>query len=101
MRDPLPIKSKGQWHLMLEDARRRTDEMLAFDPNRDMLKIIRAQLDFMEQCVQGGRNPTEEEANRVTLGPIAVKNLEEEDPEYARWLMKLHYTFSRTWKSLA
>jgi hypothetical protein len=100
MRPPPTIQSKGQWRLMLEDARRRTDEMLAFDPNRTMMKVIRAQLDFMEQCVQGGRNPTKEEADRITLGPIAVKNLEEEDPEYARWLKALDYAFDVTWKSL-
>lgn len=97
---PQTIQSKGQWHLMLEDARRRTDEKLAFDPNRTMLKVIRAQLEFMERCVQGGRSPTEEEGDSITIGAIAVKNLEEEDPEYADWLSELAYAFSDTWDSL-
>jgi hypothetical protein len=101
MPDSLSVQSKGQWYLLLEDARRRTDEKLAFDPDRSMLKVIRAQLDFMEQCVQGGRNPTAEEAGRITVGAIAVKNLEEEDPEYADWLKELAYSFRKTWKSLA
>ncbi|NLE87288.1 MAG: hypothetical protein GX607_12915 [Myxococcales bacterium] len=97
---PQIIQSKGQWRLMLDDARRRTDEMLAFDPDRDMLKIIRAQLDFMDRCTKGGRTPTEEEAERITLGAIAVRNLEEEDPEYADWLKELAYAFRKTWKTL-
>ncbi|NLE85158.1 MAG: hypothetical protein GX607_02050 [Myxococcales bacterium] len=100
MTDALSVQSKGQWYLLLEDARRRTDEKLAFDPDRTMLKVIRAQLDFMEQCTKGGRNPTKDETDRITLGPIAVKNLEEEDPEYADWLKELDYTFCVTWKTL-
>ena len=54
----------------------------------------------MDRCTKGGRTPTEEEAERITLGAIAVRNLEEEDPEYADWLKELAYAFRKTWKTL-
>lgn len=97
---PPIILSKFQWKMMLWDAKQRTQEKLAFDPNRRMLQTIQRQLEFMEQCTQGDRSPTPEEAERVTVGPIAAKNLEEEDEEYATWLKELDYAFRKRWESL-
>jgi Tsi6 len=97
---PLIIQSKLQWRMMLDDAIVRTDEKLALDPNREMLKSIREQLRFMKQSTVGDRSPTPEEAEQVTIGPMAAKNLEEEDAEYATWLKELDYAFRKRWRGL-
>lgn len=100
MAAPPSIQSKAQWWSTLDAARRRTNEKLAFDPDRVMLKVVLAQLEFMEACTREGRSPTGEEADRITVGAIAVKNLDQEDPEYAGWLSELAYAFRKTWSSL-
>ena len=53
----------------------------------------------MQQCVAGNRSPLPDEIERVDVGPIAVRNFEESDAEYASWLQELDYAF-RNWKRL-
>lgn len=50
---------------------------------RDMLASIRNQLRFMRETIDSGRSPTADEKNRLTLGVIAVRELETNDPDYA------------------
>ena len=84
---------------MLEEARLKTQEALAVDPTWSMTNTIQAQLDFMESCVANGRSPTPEEASRISLGVIAVRNLDDSYPEYSSLLKKLSYAFKR-WDKL-
>lgn len=79
---------------MLEEARLKTQEALAVDPTWSMTNTIQAQLDFMESCVANGRSPTPEEASRISLGVIAVRNLDDSYPEYSSLLKKLSYALS-------
>lgn len=97
---PNIIQSKLTWRFMLQDAQKRTDELIQSAPNWDLPQLIKKQLDFMEQCTKGNRSPTPQEADRITIGPIAVKNLEESDPEYATWLKELDYGFRVSWNRL-
>ena len=86
---------------MLASAKFRTMEKLAFDPNRGMLKVILTQIEFIENCVQNGaRIPTVDESAQITIGAIAVKNLQEEDQEYATWLSEISYAFRKNLKYL-
>ena len=39
--------------------------------------------------------PSDDEKARVDVGPIAVKNFEDSDEEYADWLKELDYAFHR------
>ncbi len=97
---PNIIQSKLTWRFMLQDAQKRTDDMLKADPSWHMAVVIKRQLDFMEECTKGSRSPTAEEADRITLGPIAARNFEESDPEYATWLKELDYGFRVSWNRL-
>ncbi|MCB9589698.1 MAG: hypothetical protein H6718_30065 [Polyangiaceae bacterium] len=97
---PNIIQSKLTWRFMLQDAQKRTDDMLKVDPDWQLAKVIKRQLDFMEQCTKGNRAPTPEEADRITIGPIAAKNFEVSDPEYATWLKELDYGFRVSWNRL-
>ncbi|MBX3184466.1 MAG: hypothetical protein KIT72_02330 [Polyangiaceae bacterium] len=100
MPQPNLIQSKLTWRFMLQDAKKRTEQMLKVDPDWQLAKVISRQLEFMEECTRGERSPTPEEAGRITIGPIGAKNFEESDPEYAQWLGELEYAFRVTWSRL-
>jgi hypothetical protein len=96
---PLLIQSKAKWQDVLQDALDRTHQLEQADPSGSLPKLIRRQLEFMKTTIAAGRAPTPEEAARIDVGPIAVKNFEDTDPPYAEWLMELDYAFRR-WSSL-
>jgi hypothetical protein len=96
---PSLIQTKIAWADYLERTIHQTEEFEKLDPNWELLKGIHRQLDFMKSCAANGRTPTSEEGSRVNVGPIAAKNLEDSQPEYAEWLMELDYAF-RHWQEL-
>jgi hypothetical protein len=49
----------------------------------------------MQGALIGGRLPSEEEKAKVTVGPLAVRNLDETDWELSRVLQELDYAFRR------
>ncbi|WAS96592.1 immunity protein Tsi6 family protein [Nannocystis punicea] len=87
------ILSRDAFAEVLAEARRRTR---ALDPSRwPLLRQIEAQLEFIAEQTKHGRVPHEDERLRTTLGPLAARNLEEVDPEYADQLEEIDYTFRR------
>ena len=61
----------------------------------DMLTSIRNQLRFMRETIDAGRSPTAEEKNRLTLGVIAVRELETNDPDYADAITLVVFDFKQ------
>ncbi len=84
---------------MLSEAQRKTDNIVAAT-GWDIAVSIKAQLDFIANCVNTNTRPTEEEASRINIGQLAMRNLEESDPQYADWLMELSYAFVKNWNAL-
>lgn len=81
------------WHpeepwigLVVEYAQVLTDVRIAGTPSGSsvhvMLGSIRAQLSFLADGVAASKPLTIEDVNRLTLGLIAVRELEDTDPEY-------------------
>jgi hypothetical protein len=82
----------------IDEAMRMTGERLAGIPAstvRDMLASIRNQLRFMRETIDAGRLPTIEEKNRLTLGVIAVRELETTDPEYCDAITRAAFAFKQ------
>ena len=96
---PLLIQTRGIWHVIVQDALARTDQIAKIDPTWVLPGVIRRQLEFMQKCVWGNRSPTPDEIDRVDVGPLAVRNFEDSDEEYATWLKELDYAF-RNWGRL-
>lgn len=96
---PNLIQSKSDWDVFLQKTLQQTVEFQKLDPSWSLLKQVRAQLEFMQECTEHGRAPTPDEVARVNLGPIAVKNFDDTHPEYANWLMELFGSF-RHWERL-
>jgi hypothetical protein len=93
MADLMRILSRDAFAEVLAEARRRTGTL---DPSRwPLLPQIEAQLRFIAEQTQKGRVPHEDDRLRTTLGPLAARNLEGIDPEFADQLEELDYTFRR------
>jgi hypothetical protein len=99
MTQPLLIQTRDKWHEVLRDALAKTAEFERLDSSWSLLKNVRRQLEYMQSCVAGGRSPTADEASKVDVGPLAVRNFDDTQPEYAKWLMELDYAF-RHWDRL-
>jgi hypothetical protein len=84
---------------LIDEALRLTEERLAPIPAgssvHNMYASIRTQLEFMRDTVAAGRSPTTDEKNRLTLGVIAVRELEADDPAYAGALTDAVYEFKK------
>jgi hypothetical protein len=93
------IQSKSSWQSVLQRALKQTEEFQRLDPSWSLMKTVRTQLEFMQSRTENGRAPTSEESMSTTIGPIAAKNFETTQPEYAEWLMELDYWFRR-WDSM-
>lgn len=85
---------------LIEGALRETDRRLGAgpeaagaDPVLAMLTSIRRQLQFMAAVVAAGPTPTVEQANGLTLGVIAVREFEADDPAYCDLLCEAAFRF--------
>lgn len=93
MADIMRILSRDAFAAVLGQARSDTARR---DPaSWSVLRQIAGQLEFMAAATADGRVPTAAERRRTTLGPLAARNLEDSDPEYADTLEELDYTFIR------
>lgn len=89
------IPTRAVFPVYLRDAIAQTQDLKRQVPGFDLLTIIERQLAFMRTATQGGRVPPESERMKTDIGPIAVRNLEESYPDYARLLQELDYAFRR------
>lgn len=93
MAELMRITSRDAFAEVLAEARARTR---AYDPSRwPVLRQIEGQLEFMARETARGRVPHQDDRGRTNLGPLAVRDFAELDPEYADWLEELDYTFAR------
>jgi hypothetical protein len=99
MVQPNLIQTKADWHKYLDRALVETQEIAKADPNWRPIKSVREQLEFMRDTIASRGKPSPEEAARVNVGPLAVRNFDDAKPEYAHWLMALDYGF-RHWDTL-
>jgi hypothetical protein len=99
MKAPL-IASKSKFAEVLQASVAKAKQLVAASPDDSFLKSILAQLEFMSRSVAENRAPLAAELERINVGVIAVRTLEDTSPEFASQLSELEYAFRR-WKDLA
>jgi len=99
MTAPLLTTSRTVFRIIFDDAWDRTEKLAQLDPQWPLPQQIRRELEFMKQCIARPGGPTEQDAARVDIGVLAVRNFDENDPEYSNWLQELDYAFKR-WHDL-
>lgn len=87
----LPINSrKGFFDVLrqtLAEAKKRSAETPDFEP----LAEIARQLEAMKRWTDGGREPTEEERGKISIGLIAIRELDPEpNEELYDFIQRLH-----------
>lgn len=74
-------------------ATEMTVERLNESPNYDLYIEINRQLGLMKDNILNQIEPTEEEKMNISIGLLAVRELEEVDTEYSDVLSKLSYLY--------
>ena len=70
-----------------------TDERVAKAPTYGVYLHAKDQMIFMKEILQSGRLPNSEEKGRIDIGIMAVKELDADEPEYAKALIFLDCRF--------
>jgi hypothetical protein len=91
---PALITTRTGFAEHLQGALRRLAEVTGSSGYEVSGTIVR-QLESMQSAIVAGRLPTEEEKAKITVGPLAVRNLDETDWELSRILQELDYAFRR------
>jgi len=94
MKAPL-ITSKSKFAEVLHTCLAKARQHVAAAPDDPFAKSILAQLEFMARCVAENRAPSAADLERINVGVIAVRTLEDTEPEYASLLSELEYAFRR------
>ena len=94
MKPPL-FTSKSKLAEGLAQALPKAKASLGKTPDDVFQKSILAQLEFMARCIAENRTPSPDDLNRFNLGVIAVRTVEDTDPDYAALLSELEYAFRR------
>jgi hypothetical protein len=72
------INSRADFERVLREARTITRRMLGATPSNPTIAVIDAQLDAMERWTAAGVEPTKGERERINVGLIAVRELDDE-----------------------
>jgi len=99
MQAPL-ISTKAKFAEVLAQALPKAKEISASLPDDPFQKSVLAQLEFMAQSLANGHIPTYDERQRINIGVIAMRTLEDSFPDYASLLSELDYAFNR-WEALS
>ncbi|MDI1449928.1 immunity protein Tsi6 family protein [Polyangium sp. 6x1] len=86
-----PLSSRKEFLEVL--ARTRTEAEARFQqaPRSATYESIARQLDAMQSMTAGGRTPTEDERDSITIGLLAVRELEPaHDADLADFIERLH-----------
>lgn len=99
MKPPL-ITTKAKFREVLGQALAKGTEYAAAVPDDPFQEGILNQLRFMGQFLSEGRTPTYDERQEINIGVIAMRTLEDTDPDYAKLLSELDYAFNE-WETLS
>jgi hypothetical protein len=97
--DPSPT-TRAAFAALLDRALERASSYEQALPGVSLFVSVREQLSFMARCVQRDEPPADQDLQRINVGLLAVRELQETDPEFADWLMDLDYAFKR-WPELS
>jgi hypothetical protein len=88
------INNKSDFKKVLEQVIAQTSQFMEEYPEIGIYKNIYQQLHFIWKVIfEEKRKPKEEEFDAIMIGNMAVKNFENDYPEYGRKLEELDYYF--------
>lgn len=86
-----PIRTRQEFFEALEQARAEAERLAARTPGFRPYEAILEQLEAMQGWTAGGRTPTDEERDSISIGLIAVRELDPEpDPAMDTFIHRLH-----------
>jgi hypothetical protein len=89
----LPLNKVAVLREVVDKAKEMTTQRCEEFPKYRLYNHAAEQLEFIEKFLLANILPSTKEVGQIDIGIMAVKELEEEDPEYALLLMKVHRRF--------
>ncbi len=87
----LPLGNRKDFFDCLEQTRIEAEALAARVPGFPPYRSIAAQLAAMQSMTANGRTPTEDERDSITIGLLAVRELEPtDDPVLGDFIDRLH-----------
>jgi hypothetical protein len=80
---------------VLDLAKKMTEEKLHDVPSSSIYLHALAQIDFIKRVLMQGRAPTQEERDFIDIGLMAIKELDDTEPEFSGVLCELSYQFKK------
>jgi hypothetical protein len=85
------IKSRAEFFDVLDRTIADVQKRRAFAPAFLPYQSMEAQLEAMKAWTAGGRTPTEEERGRISIGLLAIRELDQEPDEVeGEFIARLH-----------
>lgn len=85
------INSRDDFFQMLDEARKITGDMLRVQPKNWTIESIDTQLDAMQRWTQNDREPTQDERDSITIGLLAVRQLDADRQDQSGQLARMLY----------
>lgn len=86
------IPSRDELREMVSKALARTHALAEEEPGSKLPPLVAPQLEFIAEHLEQSSPPPYADRRRINIGLVAVRNFEDADPEYARWLKVLDYS---------
>jgi hypothetical protein len=84
------VHSRADFFRVLDEAITETSQKITANPDWTILEVFMQQLMFMRATTSGGRKPTFEERKKISIGTIAMREMESvSDMEWYNYKDKL------------
>ena len=91
---PPSITSRPQFEEELEQALVLADDRLADNPGWNAIAVLRRQLQAMKSWTADARTPTQAERDKIQIGAIAMRELDDDpNDRLAELCLRLNYFF--------
>jgi hypothetical protein len=80
---------------LVSNALNITDDKLSKYPKYGVYIHAKEQLSIIKLFIDQGKTPTHSDKEKITIGLMAVKELESSDPEYCYILCEVDYCFRK------
>jgi len=85
------INARADFYNVLNDTAKEIKDLITSEPGNSTWELLDMQLDAMLRWTANDRTPTPEERHRITIGTVAVRELEPaHDPAIYDLTQRLH-----------
>ena len=90
-----PLPKDAPLEALVDEGLRLIAERLAKSPDFGLFQSVQKQLEFIKETLTSGKRPSAADKDRLTIGVLAAREFEDNDPDLADVLFRVSYAFTR------